>query len=267
MSKVILITGASRGMGKATGEHLAGKGYKVYGTARRPENYANHPFPLIKMDLEDEAGIENAIRHVVELEGRIDVLINNAGRGMMSPLEETPTDDLKKIFQTNVFGSVKAIQTALKYMRKQNNGLIIQITSVAGFLGLPFRGGYSASKSAIMIMIESLRYELSGTGIDIVDVCPGDIVTGISENRIYARLDEKSPYFEIFSVMRRKADEEVNQGLPAHRIAVIIDEIITAKHRKPRYIVAPFLQRIMPLVKVLLPAKVFERLIKNHYKI
>jgi short-subunit dehydrogenase len=254
-------------MGKATGILLAEKGYKVYGTARRPANYANHPFPLIKMDLEDEKSIENAVRHVVELEGLIDVLINNAGRGMMSPLEETPISDLKKIFQTNIFGSVKAIQTALKYMRKQNNGLIIQITSVAGFLGLPFRGGYSASKAAMMIIIESLRYELSGTGIDIIDVCPGDIVTGISENRIYAGLDENSPYFEIFSVMRQKADEEVNQGLPASHVGEKIEKIITAKHRKPRYIVAPFLQRIMPLVKILLPAKVFERLIKNHYKI
>ncbi len=267
MNQVVLITGASKGMGKETGIFLQSKGFTVYGTARRPENYPVHPFPLIAMDLENENSIREAVHEIVRREGKIDVLINNAGRGMMGPLEETPQEDLKTLFQTNVFGPVEIIKQVLPVMRRQKSGLIINITSVAGFTGLPFRGGYSASKSAFMILTETLRYELYNSGIQITEICPGDIATDIASGRIYTEVDENSPYFKTYQRILQEADREVKKGLPPMAIAEKVSEIIRENQPAPRYIVAPFMQKILHVAKAVLPGKIFEKLIRNHYKI
>jgi len=267
MKKVIFITGASRGMGKTTGEFLVKRGHTVYGTARNPGKYAGHPFPLIKMDLEDEKSISAAIKEVAGKEGKIDVLINNAGRGMMGPLEETPPEIMQQVFQTNVFGPVEVIRQVLPYMRRQKKGLIINISSVAGFLGLPFRGPYSASKAAVMIISETLRYELYGSGIEVTDVCPGDIATGIAEHRVYVPVSSGSPYYAEYHRIIKETDAEVDKGLPPEAVARKIVEIIEKKHPRPQYRVAPFTQKILPVIKALLPASWFEAIIRKHYKI
>jgi short-subunit dehydrogenase len=267
MSLVVFISGASKGMGKATGEYLTGKGFKVYGTARHPEAYPESVFPLLKMDLEDNKSIEEAVAYVVEREGGIDVLVNNAGRGMMGPLEETSGEDLEKLFRTNVFGPLKLIKTVLPVMRKQKKGLIINITSVAGMLGLPYRGIYSASKSAMIILTETLRYELAGSGIKAVDLSPGDIATDIASDRLYAEVSEDSPYYESYKEILQATDSEVDKGLPPVEVARTVYRIIRSHKPKPRYIVAPFTQKILPVVKGILPPAWFEKLIAKHYGI
>ncbi len=265
MSKVVLISGASRGMGKITGELLLKQGYKVYGTTRTPEAYPGHPFPLIAMDLEKEESIWNAVDELIKRENKIDILINNAGRGMMNPMEETPVEEIKRLFQTNVFGMIELTNRVLHQMRAE--GLIINISSVAGFLGLPYRGAYSASKAAVMIFSEAYRYELKKHGIRVVDICPGDFKTGIAANRIVVEPDKNSPHYEDFFRIYADADKGVNKGLPPEVVAKQVLKIIEKKNPAPRYIIAPFEQKILHIVKALLPEKIFEKLILKYHKL
>jgi len=267
MKKVVLITGASRGMGKETGEFLARKGYQVYGTTRNPEKYPHHPFLLVQMDLEQPDSIRAAVNEVIQKEGRLDVLINNAGRGMMGPLEETSSEQLQQLFQTNLFGLIETIKAVLPVMRKQGGGHIINVSSVAGFLGLPYRGPYSASKAAVMIISETLRYELYGSGIEVTNICPGDIATDIASGRIYADVPPSSPYYAEYQRILAETDKEVDKGLPPSAVAEKIADVLEKSRPAPQYIVAPFTQKILPLVKALLPRKWFEAIIRKHYKI
>jgi len=265
--KVVLITGASKGLGKVTGSLLQSKGYKVYGTARHPERYPGHPFPLLALDLEDEVSVHRVVDELLDKEGRIDVLINNAGRGMMGPLEESPSQAVKTLFQTNLFGMMELTRRVLPHMRRRGEGYVIIVSSVAGFAGLPYRGAYSASKAAVMIIAETLRYELYGSGIRVVDVCPGDIITDIAAGRIYAPVKKNSPYYAAYERIRRATDSEVHRGLPPEKVARQIEKILRNPSPRPRYIVAPFTQKILPLIKALLPGKWFESIIRKHYKI
>ena len=169
MSKVVLITGASSGIGKTIGEYLIEKKFKVYGTCRNPLNYPNSIIELIKSNINSIDEIDNCISYIKNKEERIDVLINNAGIGFTGPIEEADLEDVEKLFNTNFFGPLEMIKKVLPIMRKNNGGLIINITSIAGYFGLPFRGIYSASKSALEIVTESLRMEVRNFNIKITN--------------------------------------------------------------------------------------------------
>ena len=125
MSKVVLITGGSSGIGKSVGEYLTHKGFIVYGTSRNPEKCSNHPFKLVALDVTSEESIVTAIKSVVEVEGRLDILINNAGMGITGPIEDTPTNEMRKVFDTNFFGAIDCMKAVLPQMRLQQSGLII----------------------------------------------------------------------------------------------------------------------------------------------
>ena len=149
MEKVVLITGGSSGIGKAVGEYLLQKGFRVYGTSRTPEKYLNSKFPIIALDVTQTESISACVLAVLEKETKIDVLVNNAGVGITGPMEEIPETEIKNNFETNFFGPLAVIKAVLPTMRQQKSGLIINITSIAGYMGLPFRGVYSASKAAL----------------------------------------------------------------------------------------------------------------------
>src|SRR5690606_6125533 len=155
MSQVVLITGGSSGIGKSIGEFLFCKGFTVYGTSRNPERIKNSLFPLIELEIRDSISIKNAIDKVIKISGRLDILINNAGVGITGPLEEIPMEEVKNNFETNLFGPIAMIQTVLPQMRLQKSGLIINITSIAGYMGLPYRSVYSASKGALELITEA----------------------------------------------------------------------------------------------------------------
>jgi len=131
MNKVVLITGASSGIGKAIGEYLHQQNFTIYGTSRSPEKYKNSIFTLLSLDVNDVDSIQHTVNHIIEKENRIDVLINNAGKGITGPLEETPITEMKKTFDTNFFGVMQVCNAVLPQMRKQNNGLIINVSSIA----------------------------------------------------------------------------------------------------------------------------------------
>jgi len=170
MSKVVLITGGSSGIGKAIGEFLVDKGFTVYGTSRNPEKYVDSKFTLITLDVSDNVSIQSAVKAVVDEAGRLDVLINNAGAGITGPIEEIPEVEIKRNFETNLFGPINVIKAVLPQMRKQNSGLVINITSIAGYMGLPYRGIYSASKGALELITETFRMELKDFNIEMVNV-------------------------------------------------------------------------------------------------
>ena len=137
MSKVVLVTGGSSGIGKSVGEFLQNKGFKVYCTSRNPNNYPDSKFPIVALDVTKSETISKCILKVLEQESKIDILINNAGAGITGPVEEIPDEEIKRNFETNFFGPIKVIKTVLPSMRKQNFGLIINITSIVGYMGLP----------------------------------------------------------------------------------------------------------------------------------
>ena len=267
MSKVILITGGSSGIGKSIGEFLQQKGFKVFGTSRNPKNYPNSKFPIVALDVTKPETISTCIAEVLKQENRIDVLINNAGAGITGPIEEIPDEEIKRNFETNFFGPINVIKATLPTMRTQNSGLIINITSIAGYMGLPFRGVYSASKGALEIITEAFRMELKDFNIEMTNVAPGDFATNIAAGRYHAPVLENSPYKEKYGHSLKTMDEHVDEGGDPKEMAEAIYKIIETKSPKIHYKVGAFMQKFSIVLKRVLPDKMYEKLLMNHYKL
>ena len=266
MSKVILITGGSSGIGKSVGEFLSNKGYIVYGTSRNPTKINNHPFTLIALDVTRLETISKAIATIISNEGKLDVLINNAGMGITGAIEETPTDEMRNVFETNFFGAIEVMKAVLPHMRRQKSGLIINVTSIAGYMGLPFRGIYSATKSALEIVTEAIRMEVNNFGIRVVAVAPGDFATNIASGRYHTPVLENSPYKEIYRQNLDLMDAHVNKGNDPIEMAAAIYNIINAQNPKIHYKVGSFMQKFSIVLKRILPDKTYEKMLMNHFK-
>jgi len=267
MSKVVLITGGSSGIGKTVGEFLLNKGYKVYGTSRNPDKHLNSALKLIALDVSKVDSITNAVKTIMDLEKRIDVLINNAGAGITGPIEETPDAEIKRNFETNFFGPINVIKAVLPLMRKQGKGLIINITSIAGYMGLPYRGIYSASKSALEILTEAFRMEIKPFGIEMANVAPGDFATNIAAGRYHAPIKEASPYQRPYTETLRLMDEHVDDGQDPELMARAIFNIINTPKPRVHYKVGQFMQKFSIVLKRLLPDKIYERMLMKHFNL
>lgn len=267
MSKVVLITGASSGIGKSIGEFLKAKGFKVYGTSRNPDNYKNSEFPILKLIVNNNETILKTVSTIIENEGRIDVVINNAGAGITGPIEEIPEAEIKNNFDTNFFGPINVIKAVLPQMRKQHSGLIINVTSIAGYMGLPYRGVYSASKGALELLTEAFRMELKDFNIKMTNVAPGDFATNIAAGRYHAPLLENSPYKKPYGETLNLMDSHVDNGSDPNEMAKAVYNIIETKDPKAHYKVGEFLQKFSIVLKRILPSKVYEKILMNHYKL
>jgi short-subunit dehydrogenase len=265
--RVVLITGASSGIGLATGQYLFARGFKVIGTSRTPDKYSNHPFPLVSMDVLDENSIKNGLKKITTEHNRIDVLINNAGMGMAGPVEELEMSPLDHVLDTNLKGPIRVMQHVLKLMHKQELGTIINVASLAGANGLPFRSAYSASKAAVMRITESLRLELRHTPIQCTTLSPGSIQTPIAASRLYAPLKEDSVYYNQYKNALEDMDAHVNKGLHPVAVAKKIEKLINTKKLKPHYSVGPFLEVFSPVIKFLLPQRMYENLLAAFYNL
>ena len=264
---VVLITGASSGIGKATAEYLTNKGYLVVGTSRNPTRCKDFAFPMIEMELTDSDSIRRAVANVVSDYGRLDILVNNAGVGISGPLEELPTEAIKNLFETNLYGPVEVIKCVLPQMRKQGIGRIVNITSIAGYSGLPFRSMYSASKSALDRATESLRLELKGSGIQCCTLAPGDVATNIAAGRYHAPLLDDSPYHMTYGMSLNEMDAHVDHGVSAEIVALKIYKILCKKNVQPHYTVGQELQRISVHLKAFLPQRWYEFILAKFYKL
>ncbi|UUC44479.1 SDR family oxidoreductase [Flavobacterium cerinum] len=267
MGKVVLITGGSSGIGKAIGELLFQKGYTVYGTSRNPEKVQQTIFPLIALDVRQTDTIHQAVKTIIDKEGRLDVLINNAGVGITGPLEEIPADEIRNNFETNLFGPIEVMKSVLPYMRQQNSGLIINITSIAGYMGLPYRSVYSASKGALELITEAMRMEVKSFGIHITNVAPGDFVTNIASGRYHAPLVIGSAYEIPYGNTLNMMNDHVDSGSDPNQMAEAVLAIIQNPNPKIHYKVGAFMQKFSIVLKRVLPDKVYEKLLMNHYKL
>jgi short-subunit dehydrogenase len=265
--KVVFITGASSGIGKAIGTYLHDKGFRVIGSSRTPENYPNPLFPLLAVDVKDPASIQVAINKIITDYGVIDVLINNAGVGITGPLEELPDHEIKSNFETNFFGPIAVMKAVLPHMRTQKSGLIINITSIAGYMGLPYRSIYSASKGALELISESLNMEVKPFGIAITNVAPGDFATNIASNRFHAPVQKGSAYEASYGKSLVLLNEHVDSGSNPEQMAEAIYAIIKTNNPKIHYKVGSFMQKFSVVLKRILPDKIYERLLMNHYKL
>ena len=268
MGKIVFITGASSGLGKAIGNYLTEKGLTVYGTSRFPEKYEDSfNFTMLKMDVTSPDSVFAAISEVIKKEGSIDVVLNNAGVGIAGPIEETPTEEIKKAFETNLYGPINVIKAVLPFMREQKSGLILNITSIAGYMGLPYRGIYSASKAALEITTEAFRMEVKPFGVHMANIAPGDFATSIAAGRYHVPVLDDSPYRKVYGNSLNTMNEHVDQGEDPIQMAEKVYEIICADNPRIHYKVGATLQKFSIVLKRILPDKWYERMLMHHYKL
>jgi short-subunit dehydrogenase len=264
-SKVILITGASSGIGKITAEYLGDNGLIVYGSSRFPGSYPTPSnFTMLQMDVTENNTITDTIEYIIKTEGQIDVLINNAGMGIAGNLEYTSIDKAKTQFETNFFGPLRLIRNVLPIMRKQDSGMIINISSIGGLIGLPYQNMYSATKFAIEGLTEALYKELYTTNIKVVLVEPGDFNTDFTARR---DIEKKSTESEKFNKVINIIEHDENNGQDPIMIAKRILKIINNPKPKLRYTVGALDQKLAVFLKRILPNKLFDLIIMKHYKV
>lgn len=266
--KIVLVTGGSSGIGRSIGNYLREHGYKVYGTTRNLSRQSGfRDFELLELDVRQPETIASALRTLMEKEGRLDVLINNAGVGITGPIEETPNEAIHNAFETNFTGPLNMMKAVLPIMREQRSGRIINITSIAGKMGLPYRGVYSATKGALDLATEALRLEVKDFGIQLCTLAPGDFKTNIAAGRFHAPLQPDSPYHRPYGDTLKMIDDHVDQAGDPIQVARKVLDILKDPSPKIHYKVGSFMQRFSVLLKRLLPSKLYERLLRNHYKL
>jgi NAD(P)-dependent dehydrogenase (short-subunit alcohol dehydrogenase family) len=253
MQKVVLITGVSSGLGKATAEFLLSKGYKVYGTSRKGKDQDVN-FPVLQLDLMDEKSVASMVEQVIAAEGRIDVLVNNAGIGLAGAVENFSTVDLHQEMETNFYGCVRMCRAVLPVMRKQSSGTIINFSSIGGLAGLPFQAFYSSSKFAIEGFSQALYTEVKPFNIHVVIVNPGDFKTSFTANRnIVSAAKQENPYQAQFLKTIAVIEKEEHNGDNPLKVAKLVDRIIRSRSPRVRYLVGKFHQRLFVRIKPFLP--------------
>lgn len=273
MKKVVLITGASSGIGLATAKKLASEGHVVYGTARKESNFNAIEEvggkPLV-MEMTDYSSIEAGVKKVIDKQGRIDVLFNNAGYGLYGSVEETSIEDAKHQFEVNLFSLAKITQLVLPYMRDRQSGTIISTSSMGGRVYTPLGAWYHATKHALEGWSDCLRLELTQFGIDVVVVEPGGIETpwgSIAADNV-ERISSQGVYKKFGQGVAkgmRNMYEKPGQLSPPSVIADVVSKAIKAKNPKTRYVAGKFAKLAM-FVRKYFGDRVFDKIIMSQYK-
>jgi len=243
-SKTALVTGASSGIGKATAERLATAGYKVYGTSRRKAPAGQGSFEMLPLDVTSDESVQAAVREVLRLEGRIDLLVNNAGFSVApAGAEESSVEQARSIFDTNFFGIVRMTCAVVPHMRRQGGGRIINIGSVLGFLPMPYMALYAATKHALEGYSESLDHELRTRGIRVSIIEPAYTKTRFDANSLEpdSKLDE---YREVRATLTRKMQQVVEAGDEPGVVADVVLKAASAARPKLRYTSGPLAGRL-----------------------
>jgi NAD(P)-dependent dehydrogenase (short-subunit alcohol dehydrogenase family) len=234
-SKTALVTGASSGIGKATADRLAIAGYKVYGTSRRGIYAGQRSFEMLPLDVTSDASVEAIVTEVMRLEGHIDVLVNNAGFSVApAGAEESSLEQARSIFDTNFFGIVRMTRAVVPHMRRQGSGRIINISSIFGFLPMPYMALYTASKHAVEGYSESLDHELRTRGIRVSVIEPANTRTQFDANLLEpdAKLDE---YREARAVVGKRLTEMIEDADEPTVVADAVLKAVSAASPKLRY--------------------------------
>jgi short-subunit dehydrogenase len=274
-SKAVLITGCSTGIGRATAEHLARRGWTVYATARRPESIqdlAGAGCRILALDVCDEGSIRAAVGAVEQAEGAVGVLINNAGYGQEGAFEETPMTEIRRQFETNVFGLVRLTQLSLPSMRRQRWGKIVNLSSMGGKLTLPGGAFYHATKHAVEALSDALRFEVRGFGVDVIVIEPGPIKTRFGDTAVQS-IEAPSggdgayiAFNEQLAVKIKEAYEGPMGRFTAgpEAVALVIEKAITASRPATRYTVTAAARILMGLRRVL-PDRAFDAFLRTQF--
>lgn len=261
----IIITGASSGIGKVVAERLSNLGHQVIGTSRYNEgSYKN--FELFKLDVANDQSVDEFMQKMFKKFSKIDVLINNAGYVMSGPIENITIPEAKQQLDTNYLGVVRMTQKILPHYRANNKGKIINICSMAGQIGMPFQGHYSASKFALEGFVEALRLELTPYNIQVCNINPGDFKTNISANRKTTEHIGVAYTSTFKRMVEIYAKEEFNGANP-QQIAKLIANLLSKKSLKTRYTVGKFSQTSAIIFKRIFGSQIFESVMKWMWKI
>ncbi|AZI33254.1 SDR family oxidoreductase [Kaistella carnis] len=258
----IIITGTSAGIGFTLAEYFGKKGHTVFGLSRKMVQ--SDYFKTIATDITHNAQVQRAIAEVLKTESRIDVLINNAGMGMVGAVEDSTQEEILKLFNLNLVGSVQMMTAVLPKMREQKFGKIINISSIGSEMGLPFRGFYSASKSALDKVTEAIRYEVSPWNIEVCTLHLGDIKTNIAENRVKTKVSE--PYQKTFNKIYAIMNSHVDEGTEPIEVAEYIEKLLNKKTWKAHFYFGKFGQKIGIPLKWILPQNFYENLMRKYNK-
>ena len=262
VSKAVLITGCSTGIGRATAERLAGAGWTVYATARRPESIADlreKGCRTLALDVTDEQSMAAAVNEVEAAEGAVGVLVNNAGYSQSGAVESVNLDDVRRQFETNVFGLIRMCQLVLPGMRSQGWGRIVNISSMGGKMTFPGGGIYHGTKHSVEAISDALRFEVRGFGVDVVVIEPGLIKTQFGEaavNSIGDGTTEDGPYAEFNSAVAATTAGAYDGplarlGAGPDAVARKIEKAISRRRPRTRYPVTPSARLIMGIHTVL----------------
>ncbi|MVT39526.1 SDR family NAD(P)-dependent oxidoreductase [Chitinophaga oryziterrae] len=270
MTKTVLVTGASSGIGQATAIYMAQKGYKVYGAARRIEKMQElkeYGIQPIALDIISDDSVVACVDKVLDETGSVDILINSAGLGSYGALEDVPIAEAKKQLEINLFGVARLIQLVLPGMREKKYGKIVNISSVGGKVGLPMGSWYHASKFAIEGLSDSLRNEVRQFGVDVIVIEPGgtksemttigaDDMMRVSGNTVYGKL--AAAIGKMYSSMEKNAVDPIV-------IAKLIKKGIEAKHPRTRYI-GGTMAKPMLFIRKVLSDKLFDKMLMSQMK-
>jgi NAD(P)-dependent dehydrogenase (short-subunit alcohol dehydrogenase family) len=258
MARVVLVTGASAGIGQACADRLHGGGWTVVGASRRGTSSGG--WSAAVMDVDRNGAVEEGVAAVLADHGRLDAVVAAAGWGLAGPVETTPMEDAKAQFETNFWGAVRVVRAALPAMRRQGGGRVVLVSSIGGVVGIPFQAFYSASKFALEGYAEALAYEVAPFGVDVTLVEPGNVRTEFTASRrLVAAPAGDDPYAastaRALGVMVR--DEE--RGVPAADVARVVERVLAARRPPRRVSAGKAGERVGVVAKRLIPFRIFER--------
>ena len=264
--KHVFLTGASSGIGLATAEALLARGDEVWGTSRNPAGLLQHErFHPVRLDLHDDRDIDEMFTRALEDAERFDVVINNAGSGHFGPAELLSIEEIREQFQVVFFAHIRLMQLALAAMRRENSGLIINVSSLASLLPVPFMGAYNAAKSAMVAFIMSLQIELASSNIHVIDLQPADIRTNFNDT---IKPNSDGGYRERVEKTWKAVDKNMKEAPGPEIVARAIVRLIDQDKPPMRLVVGgAFQAKIAPLIYRLLPQRTRIWGLKQYYGI
>lgn len=268
MSKIILITGASSGIGKACAELLVDQGHIVYGTSRKEQKSNLTNLHFLQCDVTDRVSVYKCVNTILSEQGHLDVVMNNAGAGIVGALELTTEEEFNFQMEVNFRGVFNVCAAVLAHFRKNRKGTIINVSSVGGVMGLPFQGLYSASKFAIEGYSEALRLEMYPFGVNIVLIQPGDFNTGFTSHRMVSKATaECDDYKQQFETTLKLIEDNENNGNPPIKIARLIAQIVEKDKPAFRYTIGSMVEKASIFVKRIVPGRFFQWILRKYYQI
>jgi NAD(P)-dependent dehydrogenase (short-subunit alcohol dehydrogenase family) len=265
MGKVILITGATSGLGKACAEYLAARGLIVYGAGRRAMAETG-AVKHLQMDVTDPESVKQAVEKVIAEQGHVDMVVNNAGMGIGGAAELATVDEIRLQMRTNFMGTVHVCSAVLPYMRQNGGGTLVNVSSLGGVMGLPFQAYYSASKFAVEGYSEALSLEVKPFNVKVCLIEPGDFATGFTASRINSETTRQSKeYGTQFEKTLKNIEKEEQGGLKPERLAQVVYRIANSKHPKFRYKVGNLVQVGFAMCKTWIPSRTYQFLLRIFY--